>query len=66
MFSSSSAGSRCARVVFVRMVTKWRRFHFSQEALKEGSSNNSLALRRGNSPLMAILVKNKMMQNEIP
>ena len=34
--------------------------------LKEGSSDNSLALRRSNNPLTAIPVKNKMILNEIP
>lgn len=62
MFSSRSAGNCWARVVFVRMLTKWRRFHFSYhplEVLKEGSSESSLALRRSINPLTAIPTKNK-------
>ena len=69
MFSSRSAGNHCASVVFVRMLTEWRRFHFlyhQREALKEGSSDNSLALRRSNNLLTAIPVKTKMILNEIP
>ena len=62
-FSSRSAGNRWARVVFVCMLTEWRRFHFSyhpREALKEGSSVSSLALRRSINPLTAIPTKNKI------
>lgn len=50
-------------VVFVCMLTKWCRFHFSYhpwKALKEGSSESSLALSWSINPLTAITVKNEI------
>ena len=63
MFSLRLAGNGWARVVLVHMLTEWRHFHFSYhrpEALKEGSSESSLALRRSINPLTAIRTKNKI------
>lgn len=50
-------------VVFVCMLTKWCRFHFSYhpwKALKEGSSESSLAFSWSINPLTAITVKNEI------
>lgn len=50
-------------VVFVCMLTKWCRFHFSYhpwKALREGSSESSLAFSWSINPLTAITVKNEI------
>ena len=64
IFSSMSFGRRCARVVFVRMLTEWQRFQFwyhPSEALNSGLSASSFAFNRSINPLTAIPERYKEM-----